>query len=73
MLIQQHNQYQYMSRCIGVSMTEQQLIAIKQAIETLDNVRGDINPERSYCYELEDQVYFTKQLLLSVFFEEIGQ
>ena len=53
-------------------MTEQQLKAIKQAIETLDNVRGDINPERSYCYELEDQVYFTKQLLLSVFSEEVG-
>lgn len=51
-------------------MTEEQTAAVKQAIETLDKVRGDINPEPSYCYELEDQVYFTRQLLFSVFSEE---
>jgi len=30
--------------------------AIRLAIETLENVRGNINPERGFCDELEADV-----------------
>lgn len=48
-----------------MSKTGDLLSVLKLALETLDNVRGDINPERGYADELELEVLSTMELLLA--------
>lgn len=37
-------------------MNNEELAAVRAAIEVLDDVQGDINPERGYCEELEADI-----------------
>lgn len=48
-----------------MSKTGDLLSVLKLSLETLDNVRGNINPERGYADELESEILVTIGLLLA--------